>query len=209
MDQVGVVAIEVPSQTRRYRGWFLALGSALAALGVLAIVSSRADTVASTCFYGVILAVAATIECASAILAGKCSGSVLHFLGALLLGVTAFLLLRYQTMSAEGLTVLMEVFFIAGGALEIVAGAFQLVSSVAAGPLGMRWHIVSGVILTLFGIFVNSQWPAPGSWVIGVFIGVALLFRSLTCAAIAFGRRELEERFPNDGKLKAKGNTNG
>jgi len=184
VDQAGVFSIGAPRELGHNWGWFLALGIGLCALGVLAIIYSRTATIASMYFYGVVLAVAAVIECANAIMVGKWSGFFLHLLATLLFAVTAFLLLRYPSMSAEGLTVLMAAFFIVGGTFEIVA-------PLAAGLPGSGWHVLNGVIGIILGVLVLAQWPITGLWVIGMFVGIDLLFRGITWTVFAFGLHEI------------------
>jgi uncharacterized membrane protein HdeD (DUF308 family) len=183
MNQVNVLAIDVPSDLGRSWGWFLTLGIGLCALGVLGIVYSITATVASMYFYGGVLVAAAAIECVNAIMVGKWSGFFLHLLGALLFGVTGFLLLKYPVTSAESITALMAAYFIVGGTFEVIA---PLVMSLP----DTGWHVLNGAISILLGILVLAQWPISGLWAIGTFGGIDLLFRGLTWTAFAFDLRD-------------------
>jgi len=194
MDELNVLTIDAPPELGRNWGWFLALGIALAALGVLAIVYSRTATVASMYFYGVVLAFAAVVECANAIMVGKWSGFFLHLAGGLLFGVTAFLLIRYPTLSAEGLTVLMGAFFIVGGTFEVIA-------PLAVGLPSAGWHVLNGVIAIILGVLVLAQWPVTGLWAIGMFVGIDLLFRGVTWTVFAFGLRALSAAASRAGAI--------
>jgi len=184
MDQVNVLAVDVPGDLGRSWGWFLVLGISLAALGVLGIVYSTSATVASMYFFGGVLVAAAVIECINAIMVGKWSGFFLHLLGALLFGVTGFLLLRYPSMSAESLTALMGVYFIVGGTFEVIAPLF-------VGLPDSGWHVLNGIVSILLGILVLVQWPVSGVWVIGMFVGIDLVFRGITWTIFAFGLRAI------------------
>jgi uncharacterized membrane protein HdeD (DUF308 family) len=182
MDQVNVLAVDVPRDLERNWGWFLTLGVCLCALGILGIVYSITATIASMYFFGGLLVVASATECVNAVLVGKWSGFFLHLLGALLFGVTGTLLLTYPVTSAEGITVLMAAFFTVGGTFEVIAPLFMNLP-------GTGWHVVNGAISVLFGIFVFAQWPFSGVWVIGTFVGISLLFRGLSSTAFAVGLR--------------------
>ena len=186
MDQVNVLAVDVPGDLGRSWGWFLVLGISLAALGVLGIVYSTSATVASMYFFGGVLVAAAVIECINAIMVGKWSGFFLHLLGALLFGVTGFLLLRYPSMSAESLTALMGVYFIVGGTFEVIAPLF-------VGLPDSGWHVLNGIVSILLGILVLVQWPVSGVWVIGMFVGIDLVFRGITWTIFAFGLRDIRK----------------
>ena len=186
MDEISVLAVDVPRDLGRNWGWFLVLGIALAALGVLAIVYSSTATVASMYFFGGVLLAAAAVECVNAIMVGKWSGFFLHLLGVLLFGVTGFLLLKYPSISAESLTVLMAAYFIVGGTFEVIAPLF-------VGLPDSGWHVLNGIVSILLGILVLAQWPVSGLWVIGMFVGIDLVFRGITWAVFAFGLRDFRE----------------
>jgi uncharacterized membrane protein HdeD (DUF308 family) len=186
MDETSVLAIDVPRDLGRNWGWFLVLGIALGALGVLGIVYSTTATVASMYFAGGVLLGAAVIECVNAIMVGKWSGFFLHLLAALLFGVTGFLLLRNPLISAEGITALMGAFFIVGGTFEVIAPLFM-------GLPDAVWHVLNGAVSIILGILVLAQWPVSGLWVIGMFVGIDLVFRGITWTVFAFGLRDLRE----------------
>ena len=186
MDQVNILAVDVPHHLGRNWGWFLVLGIGLAALGILAIVHSATATVASMYFFGGVLVAAAVVECINAIMVGKWSGFFLHLLGVLLFRVTGFLLMRYPSTSAQGLTALMAVYFIVGGTFEVIAPLF-------VGLPDSGWHVLNGIIAILLGILVLVQWPVSGLWAIGMFVGIDLVFRGITWTIFAFGLRDLRE----------------
>jgi uncharacterized membrane protein HdeD (DUF308 family) len=186
MDEISVLAVDVPRGLGRNWGWFLVLGIALAALGVLAIAYSSTATVASMYFFGGVLLAAAAVECINAIMVGKWSGFFLHLLGVLLFGVTGFLLLKYPSISAESLTVLMAAYFIVGGTFEVIAPLF-------VGLPDSGWHVLNGIVSILLGILVLAQWPVSGLWAIGMFVGIDLVFRGITWMIFAFGLRDFRE----------------
>jgi uncharacterized membrane protein HdeD (DUF308 family) len=184
MNELNVLAIDVPRELGRNWGWFLALGMGLSVLGVFCIVYAATATVASMYFFGGVLLAAAAIECVNAVMVGKWSGFFLHLLGVLLFGVTGFLLLKHPLISAESLTVLMAAFFLVGGMFEIIA---PLVMSLPE----TGWHVLNGAVAVLLGILLLVQWPISGLWAIGLFVGVDLLFRGITWTVFAFGLRSL------------------
>lgn len=186
MNQINVLAVEIPRELAQNWGWFLALGIGLGVVGVLAIVYSIRATVASMYFFGGVLVAAAAIECTNAVMVGRWSGFFLHLLGVLLFGVTGFLLLRYPVISAESLTMLMAIYFIVGGTFEVVAPLFM-------GLPDAGWHVLNGVISILLGILVLTQWPISGLWAIGLFVGIDLLFHGITWTAFALGLRSLAQ----------------
>ncbi len=85
-------------------------------------------------------------------------------------------------ISAEGLTFVMAIFFLIGGLFELI-GSF-----VVALP-GWGWQAADGIITIILGALVLAQWPASGLWVIGLFIGLALIVYGLAWIALALGLR--------------------
>jgi uncharacterized membrane protein HdeD (DUF308 family) len=85
-------------------------------------------------------------------------------------------------ITAEVLTLVMALFFLVGG-------LFQIVGSVVLEFSGLGWHLIDGVITIALGLMILGQWPASGLWVIGLFIGIDLIFYGLAWIAIAVGLR--------------------
>jgi uncharacterized membrane protein HdeD (DUF308 family) len=184
MNEVHVLAVEIPRELAQNWGWFLALGIGLGVLGVLCIVYSARATITSMYFFGGVLVAAAAIECVNAVMVGRWSGFFLHLLGVLLFGVTGFLLLRYPLISAESITALMAAYFVIGGAFEVIAPLFMSLPDTG-------WHVLNGAISILLGILVLAQWPISGLWAIGLFIGIDLLFHGITWTTFALGLRAI------------------
>ena len=174
--------IQVPQEIVHYWGWFLAFGVALSLIGVVAIVRSVTATIVSMLFFGWLLALASGIEVVQAIMVGHWAGFFHHLVAAVLFGVTGFLLVTRPVLSAEVLTMLMAVFF-------LVSGLFQFIGSIWVALPGWGWQAVDGIIAIVLGLLVLAQWPTSGLWVIGLFIGIDLIFYGAAWIALALGLR--------------------
>jgi uncharacterized membrane protein HdeD (DUF308 family) len=86
--------------------------------------------------------------------------------------------------SAEVLTLLMGAFF-------LVAGLFQLITPFVVSLPDWGWHALYGLITLVLGILVLTQWPVSGLWVIGLFVGIELIFYGGAWIALALGLRSL------------------
>ena len=182
MGNVQTYMIEIPHELVQYWGWFLALGILLVALGIAAIMRAFSATVVSMVFFGSLLLVASGVEIAQAILVGHWAGFFYHLLAAILFGVTGALLVTRPLISAEAVTIVMAMFFIIGG-------LFQLIGSIATALPGWGWQAADGIIAFTLGVLVLAQWPASGLWVIGLFIGIDLIFYGGAWIALALGLR--------------------
>jgi uncharacterized membrane protein HdeD (DUF308 family) len=175
---------QVPAEIVHNWGWFLVFGIGLVVLGVAAIVRSVAATVVSMLFFGWLLLIAAGIEVAQTVMVGKWAGMFQHLAAAVLFGVVGFLIIWRPVVTAEILTLLMGAFFLATGLFQIVAPAMMSLPD-------WGWHVLNGIITLLLGVLVLAQWPVTGLWVIGLFVGIELLFYGVAWIAQALHLRAM------------------
>jgi uncharacterized membrane protein HdeD (DUF308 family) len=115
---------------------------------------------------------------------GQWAGVFQHLVAAVLFGVVGLLIIWRPVVTAEILTLLMGGFFLASGLFQIVAPAvFSLPD--------WGWHVLSGIITLLLGVLVLAQWPVSGLWVIGMFVGIELLFYGIAWIALALHLRTM------------------
>ena len=184
MGDVQALEVQIPHEIVQYWGWFLAFGVGLVVLGVAAVARSVTATVASMLFFGWLLVIASGIEIAQAVMVGHWAGFFHHLLAAILFGVTGLLLVTRPLISAEVATVFMAMFFMIGG-------LFQLIGSLAIALPGWGWQAADGIITFVLGLLVLAQWPASGLWVIGLFVGIDLIFYGCAWIALALGLRTM------------------
>jgi hypothetical protein len=48
---------------------------------------------------------------------------------------------------------------------------------------------MSGIVTLLLGLLIVAEWPASGYWVIGMFLGIDLIFSGTSLIMFAFGLR--------------------
>src|SRR5262245_19765406 len=153
------------------RAWWLllALGLISVIVGLLAIGSPyvATGTVVFTC--GVLLLIAGSTEVVHAVMVRNVRGFALHLLAAALYLLVGLFILEDQERAATVLTLLLVAAFFVGGLLRIV---FALVVQFPAWP----WVLLNGVVDLLLGFFIWNRWPGSSDWVIGLFIGIDLLF---------------------------------
>jgi len=182
MTEIQALDIRIPAEIIHNWGWFLAFGLGLVLLGILAIVRSVAATVVSMLFFGWLLLIAAGIEIAQAVMVGKWAGLFQNWLSAALFGVLGALFICRPIVTAEILTLLMGAFF-------LVAGLFQLVTPFVVSLPEWGWHALNGLITLVLGILILAQWPISGLWVIGLFLGIELIFYGGAWVAVALKLR--------------------
>jgi uncharacterized membrane protein HdeD (DUF308 family) len=184
MGNIQAIEVQIPHEVVQYWGWFLVFGIGLLALGVAAVVRSVLATVATMLFFGWLLVLASGIEIAQAVLVGHWAGFFHHLLAAILFGVVGLMLVTRPVISAEALTIFMALFFLIGG-------LFQLIASIAVAQPGWGWQAVDGIITFVLGALVLAQWPVSGLWVIGLFVGIDLIFYGCAWIALALSLRTM------------------
>jgi uncharacterized membrane protein HdeD (DUF308 family) len=165
-------------------GWFLFFGIVLLVLGIAAIVRSVTATVVSMLFFGWLLLIASAIEIVQTVMAGRETGMFQHLAAAVLFGVIGILIVWRPVVTAEILTLLMGAFF-------LVTGLFQIVAPVITSLPDWGWHVLNGIITLFLGFLVLAQWPVTGLWVIGMFVGIDLVFYGIAWIAVALHLRAM------------------
>jgi uncharacterized membrane protein HdeD (DUF308 family) len=149
--------------------WFVILGILLMAVGAVAIGAAFITTLASVVVFGILLLSGGVVQLVNAILARTWKGFFLHLFAGLLYIVVGGLMVEHPIRAAEGLTLMLAAAFLLGGAMRVI---YALIQSFA----GRGWVLINGFISVLLGIAIWRGWPESSLWVIGLFIGIDLVF---------------------------------
>jgi uncharacterized membrane protein HdeD (DUF308 family) len=163
---------------------FLLLGMALVVVGSVCIIEPFVPSLASVVMLGFLLIAAGIIQVVSSFWAGKWSGMLLHMLIGVLYGVVG-----YMIVDEPGLSMLLLTKFIA--IFLIVSGLFRIVSALITRCQDWAWVLLNGGVSLLLGIIINRQLPEAALWVIGMFIGIEMIFNGWTWLMLAFGLRAI------------------
>ena len=148
----------------------LIAGIALIVLGTFAIIAPGIATLFVTTFIGWTFIVSAVAEfyLAFQVHGGwRIAGAVLTGLISLVAGVW---LLLNPAAGALALTFLLAAYFVATGVVKAIA-AWQL-----RGLQGAGWTFFSAACSVVLGLLVFSGWPGTAVWLIGLIVGIDLLF---------------------------------
>lgn len=148
---------------------FLLLGIFCIVLGTIAILSAVFSTLATVILFGVLLTAAGISHLVQAFWSPEWKG----FFGQIILGilgaVIGWLLVMNPILGAASLTLLLAAFF-------IVSGLFKITTSLIYHMENWGWLLASGILSLILGFLVYAQWPAASLWIIGVFLGIDLIF---------------------------------
>lgn len=165
-------------EIRESWGWFMFLGIALLVLGLFCIAFAASATSATVLVFGWLLLISGVIQLIQAFWTGTWSGFFLYLLSSLLRGITGYLLVRYPSVGAEGLTLILGSFFIVGG-------LFRGIGSGMARLPQWGWGLFSGIVSVILGIIVLWQMPITSHWFIGLALGIDLIFDGVAVSAFA------------------------
>jgi uncharacterized membrane protein HdeD (DUF308 family) len=163
------VSREEHEQLQKARWRLLLLGAASFLLGLIAISSTFIATMATVTVLGFIILFAGITEVVHAVLVRNWRGFGLHLLAAAMYLIVGLFILEDRVRAATVLTLILAASFIVGGLLRVI---FSLIERYPSSV----WVTVSGFVDLLLGIMIINRWPSVSLWVIGLFVGLDLLF---------------------------------
>lgn len=167
---------------RKHWCWFLTLGIAMVVFGTIAIGSAVIATVAATVLFGFLLLAGGISTIISSFYAGRWSGMLVHLLIGVLYTVVGLMIVNRPASSAIELTLIIAFFLIFGG-------IFRVVYALSERFTGWGWVLLNGGVSLLLGLLVYKQWPASGLWIIGLFVGIELIFNGWAWIMLSLGLR--------------------
>jgi uncharacterized membrane protein HdeD (DUF308 family) len=155
---------------RRYWGWFLAIGIIMLVLGSAAIIYTLVAEIIFIVVFGWLLLFDGIFQGVIAVWTRDWSGFFIHLLASLLSIIAGLLMVTRPNLAITLFTLVLAMYFLVGGMFRIVA------------PLAMKfpswgWSLVVGLTDLFLGAFIWAEWPSDAQWVVGVFIGIGLIFR--------------------------------
>jgi uncharacterized membrane protein HdeD (DUF308 family) len=162
--------------------WFLVLGIAMVVLGLVAVSYACIVTVtmAATVLFGFFLVAGGIVEIIHSFWVGRWSGMLLHLLVGVLYTFVGIMVIDQPAEAAVQLTLLIAIFL-------MVTGIFRIVFAVAERFAGSGWVLLNGVVTFILGLMIYKQWPDSSLWVIGLFIGIDLIFNGISWIMLSIG----------------------
>jgi len=84
------------------------------------------------------------------------------------------------------LTLMLAAAFLVGGLVRIVVAVTERFS-------GWGWVLANGLIGILLGLLIWKHWPTESEWIIGLFVGIDLIFAGWSWMTLAWMARRLPE----------------
>ncbi len=151
--------------------WFVVIGILLLVIGILALANVLIATVASMYFVGVAIITSGILQIIHAFQLRDRS-YVLFWGGCgLIYTIAGIAVIADPVMASSALTLLLAITLFCLGIIRIWQGARSWHYA------GNGWIIFSGILSLLLGILIMSGWPLNSLWIIGLLLGIDLLFQ--------------------------------
>lgn len=171
------------------RGRFLVWGIALVILGMIAISLTTMTTVVSVIFLGTLILIGGIVILIDAFSFWWKKWSAFFLL--LLLGIAyllvGFMLIESPILASVSLTLFLGIFY-------LIAGIFRVIYSLSVRTPSWGWDLLSGILSLVLGVLIVSSWPQSGLYIIGLFIGIDLLFTGWTYIMASLAAHSLAKK---------------
>jgi uncharacterized membrane protein HdeD (DUF308 family) len=159
-------------------GMLLGLGILMTLLGFGAICYSVLATIASVSLLGFFLLSSGVAYLIHTFWVKQWKGVFVSLLLATFLVVLGILCIVSPLEVSMALTLLIGAFF-------FVSGIMRIVSAIIIRFESWGWYALNGVVALILGMLILSGWPASGLWIIGLFVGIDILFAGLSWIFLA------------------------
>jgi uncharacterized membrane protein HdeD (DUF308 family) len=164
-------------------GWILAFGILSLVAGVIALGSTVMATASAVLIVGFMMIFEGAAEIVAAFNAKDWSHRLLWLLLGALYVFAGIVCLQNPFAAATILTLLLGIALIVGGLVRI----FLATRMRQGTPWG--WVVFSGLISVLLGVIVVAHWPVSSFFVLGIFLGVDLIFIGSGWISVALALR--------------------
>src|SRR5580704_2524242 len=170
---------------RAKSGWIIALGIVYVISGLVALGSVVLATVVTIFIVGIMMLIAGAAEVINAFQIKTWGKFLLWLLLGVLYIVAGFVTFENPLLAAALLTLVLGFSLIASGIMRIV-----LAFSMKEGTPWL-WVAFSGAITLLLGLVILAHWPVSGLYILGIFLGIDLIFAGASWIGVGFGLRRV------------------
>jgi uncharacterized membrane protein HdeD (DUF308 family) len=163
---------------------FLLLGISLIVIGSICIAQPLIATIASVLVLGFLMLAVGITQVVSSFWAGRWSGMLFHLLIGVLYAVVGYMIIDAPGISMAVLTKFIAIFL-------IVAGVFRIASALVVRFHDWGWVLVNGIVTLILGLVINRQLPEASLWLIGLFVGIEMIFNGWAWVMLSLGLRRV------------------
>lgn len=165
-------------------GWFVALGVVQLVLGIVALGHVFAATLVSVVFIGVLMLIGGIGQLVQAWRIKHWTGFLLWTIGGVLYLVAGLIAVMNPVVGASLLTLLFGATLIGTGALRLWIWFNNRAQR------GWQWIAFSGFLTVAVGLLIAANWPGNSAWILGLLLGIDLLFHGWTLFFVGLTLRD-------------------
>jgi uncharacterized membrane protein HdeD (DUF308 family) len=170
---------------RKASGWVIIWGIVTFVCGILAIILPLTFSFGIALIIGCLVLVAAIAHLFFAFETRSVDGFLWQMLVSVLYGVAAICLLVNPLLSVLSLTLVLAIFLLLEGILEL---ALYFVLKRFRHSV---WVLIDGIGTLILGILMVIQWPPATPEIIGTLIGISLMLSAVSRVALSLAVRTL------------------
>lgn len=155
---------------QKYRGALIVEGIIFIILGILAIAMPKLSTLSVELLIGWLFIIGGIVQFVRTFQFHKAGEIIWSLISVIVYLAAGVILLAYPLTGVLTLTLLLALFFLIEGIAKLVL-SFEMRSF---GNWG--WLLFSGIISIILAALIWSGWPGTAAWVIGLLVGINLLF---------------------------------
>ena len=152
-------------------GWIVALGFVFLLAGIVALGSVVAATASAVMIVGIMMIMGGAAEIVAAFGVKEWGKFLLWLLLGVLYVAAGIIAIVHPLQAATILTLMLGFALVLGG---VMRGFLAYQMREAGKPWG--WVAFSGAVSILLGVMIVAQWPASSLFVLGLFLGIDLIF---------------------------------
>ncbi len=165
-------------------GWFVALGIVFVLLGFFALGHVLISSIATALYVGAFILIAGGAQVVHAFRVQGWSSFLFWLLCGVLYIVAGGLILYQPVMGATMITLFI-------GITLAIEGVFRIFAAFASrGNSNWFWVVLSGLITLALGAMIMARWPVDSVYVLGIFLGVDLVFAGVSTFFFGLSLRE-------------------
>ena len=180
---MSAAATSAAGEIKKSAGMLTFFGILMVIFGILAIGAPFVAGLAVVWYFGLMLVIGGIFRVIYAFKAQSLGAGIWAILLGFLTVFAGFVMLGRPLLGLAIMTLVLAVYFIVEGITEIIY-AFQIKPEI-----GWGWALAGGIISLVLGVMIWREYPAPATWLIGVLVGIHLLFHGLAMLGIGAAAR--------------------
>lgn len=182
---MSVTSTPIPVIVRKSLGWSIALSILMILAGILAIVIPPAAGIAITVLFGWLLIFSGAAHLVFGWQTRTTGGLVWELLLGLVYIAAGVYLLWNPVVGMVSLTLALAIYLFAESIIEFIL-------AVRLRPMpGSGWLFVDALVTLALAIIIYRTWPANAGWVLGLLVGISMLFSGVSRLMLSLAARRL------------------